>query len=276
MYRNLLKEKIERNELAMGMYFVSGSQMNLELIGLAGMDFVIIEMEHGALGPLDQRALLPLVKIAQSHQMTPIVRLAAGNPIAVQKVLDAGVGGVYVTHVLDKKGAEEAVSSARFAPEGTRGGGPLAASNNYVGDPGSYFANTNSQIIVGLLIEDEEAVENFEEISDVEGITFASPSKWDLALSMGYDSPGHPMVQAAREKVVGICKRKGIPMIDSAPTPSRGAAFAFDVEKIRGLYESGLRLITVSPEPHMLYSACKEKVDHAREVASKLDAKRND
>ena len=275
MYRNLLKEKIERRELALGIYFVSGSEMTLELIGLAGMDFVIIEMEHGTLGPLDQRALLPLVKIAQAHQMTPIVRLAAGNPIGVGKVLDAGVGGVYITHVLTKKDAEEAVSSARFAPQGTRGGGPLAASNNYVGDPGPYFANTNSQIIVGFLIEDEEAVENFEEISDVEGITFASPSKWDLALSMGYDSPGHPKVEAARQKVIGICKRKGIPMIDSAPTPAGGAAFAFDVEKMRALYKDGLRLITVSPEPHMLYAACKAKVDHAREFASKLDGKKS-
>lgn len=258
MLVNLLKQKIARGQLVLGMYFVSGDPMNLELIGRAGLDFVIIDMEHAPLSPLDQRGLRPLIHIAERYGMTPIVRVPENEPIFIGKVLDAGAHGVAVPHVKDRESAMRAVAAAHFPPGGTRGAGPLAPSNSWVGEPGPYFANTNPEIIVTTLLEDKESIDNFDAISDVPGLAWFRPGVWDLAMSMGYSDPSHPAVQAARNKVYEIGKRKKLTMADSAHDPA----------KMKVRIADGIRIFTISDEPHMFYEACKARVDQAHAMAA--------
>lgn len=255
---NLLKRKIEEGRLVLGMYFVSGDPMHLELIGRAGLDFVVIDMEHAPLSPLDQTGLRPLIHVALLHGVTPIVRVPANDAVFIGKVLDAGAQGVAVPHVKDKASAMRAVAAARFPPEGIRGAGPLAPSNGWVGEPGPYFSSTNQEIMVTTLLEDKESIDNFEEISDVPGLAWFRPGVWDLALSMGHRDPAHPAVQAARAKVYEIGKRKKLRMADSA----------HDSAKMKQRIADGIRIFTITDEPHMFYNACKAKVDEARAFAA--------
>ena len=260
MYRNYLLERINEGRLVIGMYFVSGNPMALEVIGKAGLDWVIIDMEHGPLGPLDQRPLIELVNVARHYQLTPIVRVPENNPIHIGKVLDAGAQGVVVPHVTDKESALRAVAATRFPPRGIRGAGPLAASNQFVGDPGQYFGK-DPEIVVLTSMEDKESIDNFDEISDVEGIAWFRAGAWDLALSMGHSDPAHPAVQAARKVIYDTCRRKNLRMSESAHTP----------EKMQANLEAGIRIFTVSDEPHMFYNACKAQVDEARAVAREIE-----
>ena len=44
--RNLVKEKIAANGYALGAFVASSSPMNCEILGLNGLDFVMIDCEH--------------------------------------------------------------------------------------------------------------------------------------------------------------------------------------------------------------------------------------
>jgi 2-keto-3-deoxy-L-rhamnonate aldolase RhmA len=260
MYRNYLLERINEGRLVIGMFFVSANPTALEVIGKAGLDWVVIDMEHGPLDPLDQRPLMELVNVARAYKLTPIVRVPENNPVHIGKVLDAGAQGVVVPHVTDKESAMQAVAATRFPPRGIRGAGPLAASNQYVGNPGEYFG-TDPDIVVLTSMEDQASIDNFDEISDVEGISWFRAGAWDLALSMGYDDPGHPAVQEARKHIYDTCRRKGLRVAESAHWP----------EKMQMHLEAGIRIFTVSDEPHMFYNACKAQVDGARAAVKGIE-----
>ena len=45
--KNLWKEKMERGEKTVGSFFESGSTAALEMMGLTGLDYVVIDTEHG-------------------------------------------------------------------------------------------------------------------------------------------------------------------------------------------------------------------------------------
>ena len=45
--KNLWKEKLDRGEKTVGTFFESGSAAAIESMGFAGLDYVIIDTEHG-------------------------------------------------------------------------------------------------------------------------------------------------------------------------------------------------------------------------------------
>ena len=84
--------------------------------------------------------------------------------------------------------------------------------------------------------------------------------KFDLARSMGLADRYHPDVEAARQRVMDICHRKGIPVGESAHT----------TEKVQKSLAAGHFILTVVDEPHMLFETCKSQVAMVREVATGL------
>ena len=67
--KNVLREKMLNGERTIGSFFELGSSSVLECMGLAGLDFVIIDTEHGAFDPL---AALEYIRAAKQYGMTPL------------------------------------------------------------------------------------------------------------------------------------------------------------------------------------------------------------
>ena len=154
------------------------------------------------------------------------------------------------------------VAATFYAPNGTRGAGDLTPSNQWVGEPVALFNVDKDleQVLVAPIIEEITGVNNFEEISDVPGISFVCVGKTDLARSIGLADRYHPDVEAARERVIDICHRKGIRVSESAHT----------TEKVHKSLAAGNWILTVSDEPHMLFRALKSQIGMVREVAADL------
>ena len=258
MYTNRLKRLIDQGEVPTGMYMVSNSAMHAEVLAQTGIDYIIVETEHGTLSPLSMEPLATLCRVFKSYDVTPIVRVPANDPIMIQKSLDAGALGVIVPHVRTKEDAVRMVKATRFPPEGFRGCGPLVPANRFVGEFNAYIANSNPEIMVIPLVEEAQAVENFEDISDVEGVSFVMVGPLDLSFSMGLNDYTHPEVLAAQQRVFDICKRKNIPFnIGGGP------------QQIKEAVTSGARIVVgVGTESGNLYDACKARVDRVRRVLS--------
>jgi 2-keto-3-deoxy-L-rhamnonate aldolase RhmA len=90
----------------------------LQIAGLAGFDFVVIDLEHGALSFSD---VPPLINAALASGVRPIVRVGKLEPLMIGKALDVGADAVLVPAIETAEEAARAVAAAKFAPLGVRG-----------------------------------------------------------------------------------------------------------------------------------------------------------
>ena len=77
--KNRLREKYRNGEVAIGTFFSMGDMNCMECLGFSGMDYVIIDTEHG---PYDTESMMDLIRVAEGVNLSPIVR------IGVQQILN--------------------------------------------------------------------------------------------------------------------------------------------------------------------------------------------
>lgn len=194
MLHNALKEKMRRGEVGVGLFVNLYSPTLVEIIGYAGVDYVVIDDEHGV---FTYPQIEELIRAAEISGTTPLVRVNYDNS-AIQKVLDRGAMGIQVPMVNTKAEAEEAVKKAKFPPMGKRGTAYSVRSARFGSYKGrEYLDDADENTLVIVQIETPEAVKNFEEIASVPGIDIVFIGPTDLSISMGYKEQGtsHPAVK---------------------------------------------------------------------------------
>lgn len=209
MTRNLMKKKMQRGEIALGASLMFPSPQLVEMLGYAGFDWVLLDCEHGSIGPAD---LEHMAMAADAAGITPIARPRSNSSVDIQSVMDRGVMGVQVPHVNSADDARRVVSAVKFGPGAQRG---LAAGTRpdrwgLGGRMADFAANANEQSLVCVQIEHLEAVNNIDEILKVEGIDvfFIGPS--DLSQAIGF--PGDhkaPAVAQAISRTLGAIRAAG-------------------------------------------------------------------
>ncbi|MCP4788735.1 MAG: 2,4-dihydroxyhept-2-ene-1,7-dioic acid aldolase [Gammaproteobacteria bacterium] len=194
-YNNPVKQQLKDGQKTCGAFLQLTSNIAAEILGQAGFDWLIIDMEHA---PGDFSNLLGQLQAIGKNNAVPFVRAPWNDAVAIKKILDTGVQGVLIPYVNTAAEAADAVSACKYPPLGVRGvaGSPRAA--GYGTNVQNYIANANHETVVLVAIETPEAVANLDEIlatPNLDGI-FIGPM--DLATSMGYlGNPGHPEVQQA-------------------------------------------------------------------------------
>lgn len=100
----------------------------VELLGHAGFDFVVIDMEHA---PHGLGTAYTMIFAAQAMGMKAYVRLADRQGSDVQRLLDAGADGLLVPQVGDLDTAARLARQMVFAPEGERGLGATSRAGRW-------------------------------------------------------------------------------------------------------------------------------------------------
>ena len=77
--------------MSVGTFLEIPSPQLVELLGLAGFDFVVIDREHGS---IDLERCEDLIRAANVSGICPMVRVAECDPIAIRQPLDAGAAGI--------------------------------------------------------------------------------------------------------------------------------------------------------------------------------------
>ena len=192
---NRAKEKLAAGQAVTTISGLSSSEI-IDFMGPLGFDAAWIEGEHGS---VTWEQLGDMTRACDLWGMTSITRVTANEPWLITRTLDRGSMGIVVPHVNTKEDAEKAARSAKYAPLGYRG--MFGGRQSYgVGD---YFHQANSQTMVIVLMEEDVALKNLDEILAVDDIDvfFVAPS--DLAQTMGHiGNPGHPEVQKAIDDAI--------------------------------------------------------------------------
>ncbi len=211
MKNNLAKQKMLQGEPAFGYSAKLGSPVAAEFLSHCGVDFVIIDGQHGSWG---QESIIQGILAVCAGPAVPMARVSFNIYTLMGQLLDAGVLGIVVPMVDTVEQAKAAAAACRFPPAGNRsyGSGRALA----YGD--DYFDWINAQLFVAVQIESAQAVENAEAIMAVPGIDGCMVGPQDLALSLGFHPrEGQKREEHARalERVVQACRNTGkIPGID--------------------------------------------------------------
>jgi len=199
LYENVLKTKLKAGKKTAGAWAQIASPFTVEILSSAGFDWLMLDMEHG---PGDIMALVSQIHAMKGTDSVPLVRTPWNDFVVIKRILDAGAQGVLIPYVNTKVEAEMAVKACKYPPEGIRGvaGSPRAA--GYGQNLGGYLQRANNEIFIMIAIETPEAVENLDEILQVDGLDGIFIGPMDLASSMGYfGDPSQPEVQAAIQKI---------------------------------------------------------------------------
>jgi 2-keto-3-deoxy-L-rhamnonate aldolase RhmA len=176
------RKRVLAREWLCGTFLNVGSPITVEIAGLAGFDWVLIDHEHG---PGGEDTLLHQLQAAAATPAFPIVRIASNETPRFKRVLDMGACGVMVPYVNTAAEARAAVAAMRYPPHGIRGVAKFHRSAGFGGDFEDYYLNAHERLVSVIQIETPEAVGSIEEIAAVDGadVLFVGPT--DLSYNMG-------------------------------------------------------------------------------------------
>ncbi|TPN36595.1 HpcH/HpaI aldolase/citrate lyase family protein [Mesorhizobium sp. B2-3-3] len=157
----------------------------VEVMALAGLDFVCIDWEHAQ---ISRDMIEAMVRAADVHRVPAMVRVPGHAPEAIQAALDSGAQGVLVPRVSTSAQAAMAVKASRYPPLGQRGVGPGRAAGYGYRIP-EYLAGANERIVVAVQVETSEGLANIEAIAAVDGIDMIFVGPGDLSVSIDAMGP---------------------------------------------------------------------------------------
>lgn len=190
-----LKEKLKRNQLSIGSWITLAHPAIAEIMADVGFDWLVVDMEHSV---ITIREAEELIRIIDLKGVTPLVRLTSLDANQIKRVMDAGAAGIIVPMIKTAEQAKIAVQAIKYPPVGIRSVG-LARAQGYGARFSEYAQSINDNSIVIAQIEHFEAIDNLEEILNVEGIDASFIGPYDLSGSMG--KPGRFEDQDVLEKL---------------------------------------------------------------------------
>jgi 2-keto-3-deoxy-L-rhamnonate aldolase RhmA len=224
---NKVLEKFRKRKIPYGMGMYSQSPELYELVGWAGFDFVVIDMEHCRVNP---ERLTELIRICDMAGLTPFVRVPLNDELSIRYATEAGARGIMVPHISSAEDVRKAQSYLRFPPEGAAATCPCVRATKYMRrNWEAYMRESNENTSLIVLIEDVNAVESADEIlaelkPERDGIGLGLA---DIALSFHKDPNKkidfkHPYTKTATETVVPKAKERGLLNMGIAfPTPDK-------------------------------------------------------
>ncbi len=193
MRKNLLKQKLNQGEAVVGAFCNITSPNVVEVLGLAGLDFVIVDSEHGTIMP---SLAENMYRAAESVGVTPVTRIGENSQQVIQKFLDAGSMGIQIPLVNSREDAQRVVDAAMYPPMGKRGlAGTRAASYGLAEPMDEYVKTANQEILVIVQAETVQALDNIKELSQVDGLDLIFMGPSDISSSLGmHGQIRHPEV----------------------------------------------------------------------------------
>ena len=245
-----LKQRLANNELTIGSWITLGHPSIAEIMASAGFDWLVIDAEHSV---IELSQIQTMVAVMEAKNCPVIVRLTSNDANQIKRVMDAGATGVMIPTILNAQDAAAAVRYTYYPPRGTRGVG-LARGQAYGAGFKDYMQWLNDEAVVIVMIEHYKAVENIDEILQVEGVDAFIIGPYDLSASMGM--PGelkHPDVTAAIATIREAGKRHGIPGGIHVVEPDR--------EELYRQIDSGYNFMGYTLDTRILDSICRSHLD---------------
>ena len=251
--RSLFRQALARADgPALGTWVKLPAVESVELMALAGFDFVVIDLEHSA---MSIETAFHHIGVALLTGVSPIVRVPSLDGGIVQRLLDAGAEGIMVPHVDTEEQARAAVRAIRFPPLGARGVGSTSRAGAWGAvSREEYLRYGQEEVVLIAQIESAEAARNASALAAVEGVDALLIGAADLSTSEGR-TEAHPDVVALIEGAVRDTLAAGLPV---------GNAGGASATAVQASADAGYAFTLMSNDASMLGAAAAAAVTAGR------------
>lgn len=245
--RNYLKEKLAEKPYVLGAFVASCNPTNVEILGMNGLDFVILDMEHS---PLGLETMVDMIRAAEAYGMVAIPRVYTIETKLMRRVLDVGAHGLLVPMVNNMDDARYIMDAVKFPPLGARG--MNAGRGPRWGGYDHYIQEANDALFTMFQCETREGLSHVEEMAAMDGLDSIFIGTGDLSLDMGHPQDlKNPEVVAAVDRILRACQEHG--KIPGIVTGSPEAA----AERIR----QGFRIVTIMNDLGMFKAQSQQQIE---------------
>lgn len=252
MRPNRLRERFDAGQAAVAGWLSFDSQYAAEILGHAGFDAVVVDLQHG---PFHIDAAIGLMQALSATPAMPMARSPSLDFATINKLLDGGAWGIICPMIDTPEQARELVSACRYPPAGMRSFGP--ARGLLYGGP-DYFEKANDTIEAWAMIETAEGMRNLEAICAVDGLAGVFVGPGDLSLALGLPPTPRwrdgPLADAL-ERILQAAKAAG----------KRAGIFCTTKEMAGDMRRAGYDLIVPGYDSLYLSNAARDWVAAARE-----------
>jgi 2-keto-3-deoxy-L-rhamnonate aldolase RhmA len=246
---------LEQNQIPLGMQCFTGDPILIEIMGITGFDWVMLDSEHSGNNP---RAMEPLIRAAECVGLVPFVRVTQATDEAdIHRALEAGAKGIFLPEIDSVEDVKRAAEAAFYPPKGNRGICPAVRAAHYNDQTFvDYTTWNNAEIMLVPMIENPNALADLEAICahpDVHMIVFAAG---DLGFSLG-EGTGMltgPKVSAAYKQVLETAKRHNVAVIG-------GPILSADAEACKKALEDGIRVFSLGLDSLGFRYFCQQMVN---------------
>src|SRR6201991_4013730 len=190
----------------LGTFIGGASPVAAEVCAAAGVDWVLLDLEHGAGGEEQVRDVVPA---AGSYGVPTVVRVESAARIRIGRVLDLGAAGVMLPRLNTADEVREAVRHLRYPPDGDRGVATYNRACRFGLDPGA-LDRAAGEVLGIVQIESGRAVDDADKIAAIDGVDVLFVGPRDLSHDLGV--PGNltaPAYLTALERVRAAAAQHG-------------------------------------------------------------------
>jgi 4-hydroxy-2-oxoheptanedioate aldolase len=230
-----LRSRWAAGQPAHGVWSLLPGVVTAELLARTGADYVVLDLQHGALGEADLPGVTAAVAAAGA---VPLVRTRSAQFADIGRPLDLGAQGVLVPNVRGAEHVREVVAACRYGPTGTRSAGRLSGGSD--------------EPLVMIVLETAEALDDLDAVLAVEGLDgiYVGPS--DLSHSLGRADPAErEHLQTVISSIIARAVAAGKPV--GVHSPSGGA-------QANRYAEQGATIVTAAVDTAVLTDAVAEQL----------------
>jgi 4-hydroxy-2-oxoheptanedioate aldolase len=203
---NSVKQKLREGKAVLGTFNFFDDPSVAEILGLAGLDFLIIDMEHSPRG-FDQ--VENMVRAAELVGLMALVRVPSGTETEISRALETGAQGIVLRMLEGPDQVREARAAALYPPNGNRGTCSASRAARYTAlRPrfGEYIREANDDVLLVGLIESPSGVDNAAAIAAA-GLDVVVVGRGDLSAALGVPGENqNPAVRAMCDRVAEVAR----------------------------------------------------------------------
>ncbi|WP_164234125.1 HpcH/HpaI aldolase family protein [Microbacterium hydrocarbonoxydans] len=190
-----LRARARAGEKLVGALLRMPSEELVEMLAVAGFDYVLIDCEHG---PADVVALRAHIALAAVHGVPVIVRVGEDDRGQILRVLDQGAQGILAPHLDTAADAAGLVDASIYPPTGSRGFATYSRAGRFgeVAPSAHLEWHLDNTLVLGM-IESPAGVRSVDAILATPRLDGILVGPADLAASSGPDDPPVPQSIAA-------------------------------------------------------------------------------
>ncbi len=251
--RGNLKKRLNKGDVVIGPFVITPSPTLVDALGYSGMDFCIIDTEHG---PISMETASDLVIAAHGIGLGAIVRVGGNEEWPILRSLDIGADGVQVPQINSADEAHALVRSAKYAPRGDRGLSIFTRAGHYFKEDGrNHTDRQNEETMIVAHIEGKRGLDNLEQIMQEDGIDVLFLGPYDISQSLGM--PGdvrNSTVENAISQAVSKARKANRSV----------GSYAKDVEMGKWLIGLGVQYLAINVDATIYMQACEAIVTSLR------------